>query len=32
MVMDETGLTEEEAAALLKKHGSVRAAVENYKN
>jgi N-acetylmuramic acid 6-phosphate etherase len=32
MVMQETGIGEEEAAALLKKHGSVRAAVENYKN
>lgn len=32
MVMDETGLAEEEAAALLKKYGSVRAAVDNYKN
>jgi N-acetylmuramic acid 6-phosphate etherase len=30
MVMDETGLGEEEAAALLKKYGSVRAAVDNY--
>jgi N-acetylmuramic acid 6-phosphate etherase len=32
MVMDETGLAEDEAAALLKKYGSVRAAVDNYKN
>jgi N-acetylmuramic acid 6-phosphate etherase len=32
MVMGETGLGEEEAAALLKKYGSVRAAVDNYKN
>jgi len=31
MVMDETGLTEAEAATLLKKYGSVRAAVDNYK-
>ncbi|QEC77264.1 N-acetylmuramic acid 6-phosphate etherase [Mucilaginibacter ginsenosidivorax] len=32
MVMDETGLAEAEAATLLKKYGSVRAAVDNYKN
>jgi N-acetylmuramic acid 6-phosphate etherase len=31
MVMDETGLTEREAATLLKKYGSVRAAVDSYK-
>ena len=31
MVMDETGLNEAEAEALLKKYGSVRSAVENYK-
>jgi N-acetylmuramic acid 6-phosphate etherase len=31
MVMQETGLTEEVAADLLKKHGSVRKAVESYK-
>jgi N-acetylmuramic acid 6-phosphate etherase len=31
MVMEETGLNEDAAAALLKKHGSVRSAVENYK-
>lgn len=31
MVMEETGLNEDEAAALLKKYGSVRSAVENYK-
>jgi len=31
MVMQETGLSEEVAADLLKKHGSVRKAVENYK-
>jgi N-acetylmuramic acid 6-phosphate etherase len=31
MVMDETGLAEAEAATLLKKYGSVRAAVDNYK-
>ncbi|MEN0056139.1 MAG: N-acetylmuramic acid 6-phosphate etherase [Mucilaginibacter sp.] len=31
MVMEETGLNEDEAEALLKKHGSVRSAVENYK-
>jgi len=31
MVMDETGLAEYEAAALLKKYGSVRAAVDNFK-
>lgn len=32
MVMDETGLNEEEAAVLLKKYGSVRSAVEHYNN
>jgi N-acetylmuramic acid 6-phosphate etherase len=31
MVMKETGLNEQLAATLLKKHGSVRKAVENYK-
>jgi N-acetylmuramic acid 6-phosphate etherase len=31
MVMEETGLNEDDAAALLKKHGSVRNAVDNYK-
>jgi len=31
MVMAETGLDKETAAALLEKHGSVRKAVENYK-
>jgi N-acetylmuramic acid 6-phosphate etherase len=31
MVMQETGLSEEVAADLLKKHGSVRKAVESYK-
>jgi N-acetylmuramic acid 6-phosphate etherase len=31
MVMEETGLNEDDAAALLKKHGSVRNAVNNYK-
>ncbi|MGN8067974.1 N-acetylmuramic acid 6-phosphate etherase [Mucilaginibacter sp. SG564] len=31
MVMEETGLNEDEAAALLKKYGSVRSAVDNYK-
>jgi N-acetylmuramic acid 6-phosphate etherase len=31
MVMEETGLNEAAAAALLKKYGSVRNAVENYK-
>lgn len=31
MVMDETGLAEAEAATLLRKYGSVRAAVDNYK-
>ena len=31
MVMEETGLNEDEAAALLKKYGSVRNAVDNYK-
>ncbi|HEY5326128.1 MAG TPA: N-acetylmuramic acid 6-phosphate etherase [Mucilaginibacter sp.] len=31
MVMNETGLNEETAACLLKKYGSVRKAVENYK-
>jgi N-acetylmuramic acid 6-phosphate etherase len=31
MVMEETGLNEADAAALLKKHGSVRSAVDNYK-
>jgi N-acetylmuramic acid 6-phosphate etherase len=31
MVMDETGLNEAEAEALLKQYGSVRTAVENYK-
>jgi N-acetylmuramic acid 6-phosphate etherase len=30
MVMDETGLSEEEAAALLKQYGSVRNAVDHY--
>ncbi|WP_259067221.1 N-acetylmuramic acid 6-phosphate etherase [Mucilaginibacter sp. X4EP1] len=32
MVMQETGLSEEVAADLLKKHGSVRKAVESYKH
>ncbi|HEY9194641.1 MAG TPA: N-acetylmuramic acid 6-phosphate etherase, partial [Mucilaginibacter sp.] len=32
MVMDETGLAEAEAATLLKKYGSVRNAVDNYRN
>lgn len=32
MVMQETGLNEAEAAALLKEYGSVRNAVDNYKN
>ena len=31
MVMDETGLSEEDAAALLKQYGNVRDAVDNYK-
>ncbi len=31
MVMEETGLNEDEAAALLKQYGSVRNAVDNYK-
>jgi len=31
MVMEETGLNEDDAAALLKKYGSVRNAVDNYK-
>jgi len=31
MVMDETGLNEEAAAALLKQYGNVRDAVDNYK-
>ncbi|MDN3550849.1 N-acetylmuramic acid 6-phosphate etherase [Mucilaginibacter aquaedulcis] len=31
MVMEETGLNEDDAAALLKKYGSVRSAVDNYK-
>ncbi|NVM64882.1 N-acetylmuramic acid 6-phosphate etherase [Mucilaginibacter sp. SG538B] len=31
MVMDETGLNEEEAAGLLKQYGSVRSAVDHYK-
>ena len=31
MVMKETGLDEQHAAELLKKQGSVRAAVESYK-
>jgi N-acetylmuramic acid 6-phosphate etherase len=31
MVMDETGLSEEEAAALLKQYGSVRNAVDHFK-
>jgi N-acetylmuramic acid 6-phosphate etherase len=31
MVMEETGLNEHDAAELLKKYGSVRSAVENYK-
>jgi len=30
MVMDETGLNEEEAAGLLKQYGSVRSAVDHY--
>jgi N-acetylmuramic acid 6-phosphate etherase len=30
MVMDETGLSEEEAAGLLKQYGSVRSAVDNF--
>ncbi|MFC0518744.1 N-acetylmuramic acid 6-phosphate etherase [Mucilaginibacter angelicae] len=30
MVMDETGLSEEEAAGLLKQYGSVRSAVDHY--
>jgi len=29
MVMAETGMAQEQAAALLKKHGSVRAAVQS---
>jgi hypothetical protein len=29
--MEDTGLNEQDAAELLKKHGSVRSAVENYK-
>lgn len=31
MVMDETGLSEEEAAGLLKQYGSVRSAVDHFK-
>jgi N-acetylmuramic acid 6-phosphate etherase len=31
MVMDETGLSEKEAAALLKQYGSVRSAVDHFK-
>lgn len=31
MVMDELGITEAEAEQLLKKHGSVRASIENYR-
>jgi N-acetylmuramic acid 6-phosphate etherase len=31
MIMDELGIDQQKAEALLKEHGSVRKAVENYK-